>query len=50
VSDDPRAEGILLHAIGHRPEGQGIDEYCIWGDYFYTEALMRLHRGWAPYW
>jgi unsaturated chondroitin disaccharide hydrolase len=50
VGDDPREGGIVRHAVAHRPAGQGIDEYCVWGDYFYTEALMRLHASWTPYW
>jgi unsaturated chondroitin disaccharide hydrolase len=47
---EPREGGILLHAVGHRPAGRGVDEYCIWGDYFYTEGLMRLVPSWTPYW
>jgi unsaturated chondroitin disaccharide hydrolase len=32
------------------PNGAGVDEACIWGDYFYLEALMRLRNVWSPYW
>ena len=28
----------------------GVDECNIWGDYFYMEALMRLHKDWQVYW
>jgi unsaturated chondroitin disaccharide hydrolase len=32
------------------PNRVGVDESCIWGDYFYFEALVRLSRVWRPYW
>jgi unsaturated chondroitin disaccharide hydrolase len=32
------------------PNGVGVDESCIWGDYFYLESLMRVSRLWTPYW
>jgi hypothetical protein len=34
----------LLHGVYHMPNKAGVDEACIWGDYFYLEALMRLRR------
>lgn len=42
--------GLLKHAVYHKPNKIGIDESCIWGDYFYMEALVRLTRIWEPYW
>jgi unsaturated chondroitin disaccharide hydrolase len=42
--------GLLLHGVYHKPNGVGVDEACIWGDYFYLEALVRLTRTWRPYW
>lgn len=42
--------GILRHAVYHMPNGVGVDESCIWGDYFYVEALVRMSRKWEPYW
>lgn len=42
--------GLLKHAVYHKPNGVGVDEACIWGDYFYLEALVRLTRTWRPYW
>jgi unsaturated chondroitin disaccharide hydrolase len=42
--------GLLKHAVYHKPNGVGVDEACIWGDYFYLEALVRLTRIWQPYW
>lgn len=44
------ANGVLAHAVYHWPNGVGVDESCIWGDYFHLEALMRLRRAWRPYW
>lgn len=43
-------EGLLEHAVYHKPNRIGIDESCLWGDYFYLEALTRLTRIWKPYW
>jgi len=42
--------GLLRHGVYHKPNNIGVDESCIWGDYFYLEALMRLTRIWEPYW
>lgn len=44
------SNAVLLHAVYHMPNKAGVDEACIWGDYFYLEALMRLRRVWSPYW
>jgi len=44
------SNALLLHAVYHMPNGAGVDEACIWGDYFYLEALMRLRNVWTPYW
>ena len=49
-ADSPTANGVLKHAVYHKPNGVGVDESCIWGDYFYFEALVRLSRVWRPYW
>lgn len=51
LSDDQRpGAGTLKHAVYHKPNRIGVDESCIWGDYFYLEALVRLTRTWEPYW
>jgi unsaturated chondroitin disaccharide hydrolase len=42
--------GVLRHAVYHMPKRIGVDESCIWGDYFFLEALVRLQRPWVPYW
>lgn len=44
------SNGILLHAVYSRPGGCGIDECCIWGDYFYFEGLVRIFKDWKLYW
>lgn len=38
----PASNGLLLHGVYSIPHGLGVDECCIWGDYFYMEALVRL--------
>ena len=48
--DGAPGSGLLKHAVYHKPHGVGVDESCIWGDYFYLEALVRLTRTWQPYW
>jgi unsaturated chondroitin disaccharide hydrolase len=46
----PRSNAILLHGVYNKPGKAGVDEAVIWGDYFYVEALVRVLRGWKPYW
>lgn len=41
--------GILCHAVYSKPSGLGVDECCIWGDYYYFEALVRIMKDWKPY-
>jgi unsaturated chondroitin disaccharide hydrolase len=46
----PDAEGLIERGsyavrLGHNP-----DDYMIWGDYYYLEALMRLEKGRKGYW
>jgi rhamnogalacturonyl hydrolase YesR len=50
ITDGAPGSGLLKHAVYHKPNGIGVDECCIWGDYFYLEALVRLTRNWDPYW
>ncbi|MFI8685000.1 glycoside hydrolase family 88 protein [Rossellomorea sp. NPDC077527] len=42
--------GILKHAVYYKGGNMGVDESCIWGDYFYFEALVRLVKDWEMYW
>lgn len=39
---DKDSESMLDHAVYSIPDNVGIDEACIWGDYYFTEALTRL--------
>ncbi|HZG58762.1 glycoside hydrolase family 88 protein [Paenibacillus sp.] len=48
--DDPDAEGLLRHGAYNVLAGKGPDDYMIWGDYFYVEALMRVAKGVPGYW
>ena len=43
-------EGILKHGVYHFKGGLGIDEYLIFGDYFFVELLTRLYKDWDSYW
>lgn len=44
------SNALLLHGVYSKPEGLGVDEACLWGDFFFLEALARRARGWAPFW
>lgn len=54
--DEKESNGILLHSTyaksseGNTVSDSGVDECCIWGDYFYMEALVRLCADWETYW
>ncbi|GIO65879.1 glycoside hydrolase family 88 protein [Paenibacillus cookii] len=50
TTDVPESNGILLHAVYSKPGNNGVDECCIWGDYYMHEALVRVTRDWKPYW
>jgi hypothetical protein len=34
-------DGILNHGCFNKPEGKGVDESLIWGDYYFMEALIK---------
>ena len=45
------SNGLLTEAVYSKPNGSGVDECCIWGDYFYMEALVRIMKPeWKKYW
>lgn len=44
------SNGILLHGVYAKPQGVGVDECCILGDYYYFEALVRALKDWQLYW
>jgi len=50
TSDLPHAEGLLKHGSYHVRGERAPDDYMIWGDYYYLEALIRMQRGVKPYW
>lgn len=45
---DPDSAGVLREGMYHRDAG--ANEYTIWGDYFFFEALVRLQKDWKPFW
>ncbi len=46
----PESNGLLVHGVYSKPGNLGVDECCIWGDYFYFEALVRVLKHWRLYW
>jgi len=50
VIADPDEHGILRGGICDRPHRRGVNECCLWGDYFYVEALARTQPGWSSFW
>ena len=53
LSLDPDHQGLLLHAVYHRPngwdhipEGRKVPcgESCLWGDYHLRETALLVHR------
>lgn len=50
TNDLPDAEGLLKHGSYHVRGDRAPDDYMIWGDYYYLEALVRLEKGIKSYW
>lgn len=46
----PGAEGLLERGSYSVRADNSPDDYMIWGDYYYMEALMRLTKGHKGYW
>jgi hypothetical protein len=53
LNHDPRHQGLLLHAVYHRPNGWDYvppgrsipcGESCLWGDYHLREAALSVQR------
>ncbi len=45
------ADGLIDKVTGALPQGIGIEECAVYGDYFYLEAIMRqLNPDWNMYW
>ncbi|SEB43134.1 glycoside hydrolase family 88 protein [Paenibacillus sp. GP183] len=47
---DPDAQGLLKHGSYSVRGGAAPDDFMIWGDYYYLEALLRLEKGFKGYW
>ena len=51
TKDLRESNGLLKEAVYSKPHGIGVNECCIWGDYFYMEALVRfLKQDLKIYW
>lgn len=56
VKDVKESNGLVLHSTYSKKSPYntctpcGVDECNSWGDYFYMEALTRLHKDWDMYW
>lgn len=56
VAYSPAGQGVAsnalqLHSVYSLPGNVGVDEGCLWGDYFYLEALTRFTDPiWRRYW
>ena len=48
--DRPEAQGLLKHGASHVPNGQFMDAYMIYGDYFMLEALTMLTDTHTDFW
>ncbi|MHA0858445.1 glycoside hydrolase family 88 protein [Paenibacillus sp. CMAA1364] len=46
----PDAQGLLERGSYSVREDNSPDDYVIWGDYYYLEALMRIEKGHKGYW
>lgn len=46
----PDAQGFIERGSYHVRGGNAPDDYMIWGDYYYLEALLRLEKGLTGYW
>lgn len=44
------ANGLLVQGVYSKPENLGVNECTLWGDYFYLEALIRLHSSCFSFW
>jgi len=56
VKEATKSNGLVLHGTYSKKSPyntctpEGVDECVAWGDYFYMEALTRLHKDWELYW
>ncbi|MCA9981575.1 MAG: glycoside hydrolase family 88 protein [Anaerolineales bacterium] len=47
---DPAGQGLLKHGALHIPKGWAPDDYLIFGDYFFLEALLTLAGTAVDFW
>ena len=51
TKDIDSSNGLLTDSVYSKPNGSGVNECCMWGDYFYMEALVRIMKPeWRKYW
>ena len=51
TSVNEESDGLLMYGVYSWQHNKGIDECNLWGDYFFMEALIRLHKdNWRLYW
>jgi unsaturated chondroitin disaccharide hydrolase len=51
TAEHPQSNALILHGVYDKPKSAGVDEGCLWGDYFFLEALTRTIRPhWIGYW
>ncbi|KUP22767.1 glycoside hydrolase family 88 protein [Paenibacillus sp. DMB5] len=50
TSGNPDEEGFLRHGSYSVRGNSSPDDFMIWGDYFFLEALLRLEQGIPGYW
>ncbi|BDR31438.1 hypothetical protein [Enterococcus faecium] len=43
-------DGFLTQSVYNKPKNNGVNTPCIWGDYYYLEALVRMTSNWSSYW
>jgi len=46
----PDVDGLISRGSYHVRGNSSPDDFVVWGDYFYLEALVRLEKGIAGYW
>lgn len=51
TKDMDYSNALLKESVYSKPHNIGVNESCIWGDYFYMEALIRILKpDWEVYW
>ncbi len=50
LETDPAGQGLLKHGALHVPKGWAADEYIIFSDYFFLEALLTLENRNPDFW